>query len=369
MTSMDFSDETYVRLYVRDTVTWKLLSWQARVVMVFMLRSGFDRSGTFQIPPGIVTKRDDQSRNVTSADVTNRDDQSRNVTSEVFEVDTVKLVRSVAAVTELPIEVVNEGLMEIFPHGIWVLTEESVFWPKYVEAQTCSRTSRARKTLERQRRTADAATKTVVEPVTKRDQLSQIVRPRARAHARATAAASDLPTSSGSPDSQEDLDLPNRSGSPDSSEPLGGKEGAAAAGGPGGDAGDDGGLDCDGVERVKYTGITSPAVVNAGSGKVPCPSDLQAVDTVMSMVLEQASAEAVESVRRRFVLRYMSDPADRRTIRAWRKALATALQQDTVAEMRRLQRAAAKELREQEREDAASGKRRSQVFDEREFSR
>jgi hypothetical protein len=361
---MDFSDETYVRMYVRDTVTWKLLSWESRTVLLFMLRSGFDRSGIFQADRSLVTKRDALSQNVTSDHVTKRDALSQNVTESDDEFDMVGLKRAVAAVTELPFHVVDVGLEPLLAHGIWTLTEHGVVWPRYVEAQTCSRTSRARKTLERQRKAADAASRPPIEDVTKRDGMSRRACPPARAHARAAAAAAcSLPirleqaTRSGGPE-----DLPDRLGSPDRSAGLGSQLVAAAAGGPGGDGFED--PDDDGVVVVDGG---YPEGRGSGGRKIPCPPDLGLASSVMQLLQQDSCPEAVESVRRKFVAKSMSDPSDRRSIRAWRKALATAVNQDSVAEMRRLQRVSAKEARDQEHDDAASGKRRAQVFDEREF--
>lgn len=139
---VNFADEDYVRLYTRDTVTWKLLGWQGRTVLVMMLRSGFDRCGVFRA----------------SHSVTGCHDLSRDVT----------------AVTELPREVVEEGLRQVMAEGIWVITESGLTWPGYVEAQTCAKTDRARKVLERRR---NVARELSGEPVTIRDQMSRSVTP------------------------------------------------------------------------------------------------------------------------------------------------------------------------------------------------
>lgn len=122
---MHFADEQYVRLYTRDTTTWKLLGWQGRVVMLMMLRNGFDRSGVFEVG--------DVSRNVTPSH---------------------NLYRAVTAVTELPKEVVELGLEQVISEGVWIKTATGLVWPKYVEAQTTRRTDKSRKRLERDRRLA-----------------------------------------------------------------------------------------------------------------------------------------------------------------------------------------------------------------------
>jgi hypothetical protein len=45
---VDYANESYVRLYVRDTTTWKLLSWEARSVLCLLLRK-VDRSGSLEV--------------------------------------------------------------------------------------------------------------------------------------------------------------------------------------------------------------------------------------------------------------------------------------------------------------------------------
>lgn len=45
---MDWANERYVRLFVRDTTTWKLLPWQSRALLALILRK-LDRSGVIDI--------------------------------------------------------------------------------------------------------------------------------------------------------------------------------------------------------------------------------------------------------------------------------------------------------------------------------
>lgn len=45
---MNFEDERYVRLYTRDTTTWKLWSWQARFVFMSLIRK-VDRAGILEV--------------------------------------------------------------------------------------------------------------------------------------------------------------------------------------------------------------------------------------------------------------------------------------------------------------------------------
>lgn len=108
---MNFSDEEYVRLYVRDTVTWEMLPWQAKALLCLALRK-FDRSGLFEFGHYDPTK-------------------------------------ALASKTTLPSEHVEIGLKAILDEKIWELEENCFFWPKYTEAQTCRRSDRLRKRLER----------------------------------------------------------------------------------------------------------------------------------------------------------------------------------------------------------------------------
>lgn len=49
---MDFGNERYVRLYVRDTTTWKRLGFEGQTVLALMLRKA-DRAGVIDIDPDI----------------------------------------------------------------------------------------------------------------------------------------------------------------------------------------------------------------------------------------------------------------------------------------------------------------------------
>ena len=47
---MNFEDERFVKIYTRDTVTWKLLGWEGRCVLAMLLRK-VDRAGCLDVPP------------------------------------------------------------------------------------------------------------------------------------------------------------------------------------------------------------------------------------------------------------------------------------------------------------------------------
>lgn len=114
---MDFADEPYVRKYTRKTLTSRLLGWEGRAVMDAMLGE-FDAAGIFAI----------------RGDATS----------------------CVSAITELPVEIVRVGLERLVETETWVITDRSITWPTFEEAQNCSRSDRVRKREYRKRR-ADAA--------------------------------------------------------------------------------------------------------------------------------------------------------------------------------------------------------------------
>lgn len=111
---MDYADEPYRRLYIRRTVTNKLLGWEGRAVMHEM-HYELDRSGVFDFPGG-------------------------------------DPVDSVAVATGLPTKVVRVGLKRLFDTETWKLEGSTIVWPNYLEAQTCSRSDRARQQTSRKRR-------------------------------------------------------------------------------------------------------------------------------------------------------------------------------------------------------------------------
>ena len=91
---MNYADEPYVRLYTRDTVTWKLMSFEAKTVMMFMLRNGFDRSGAL--------------------DVGDHD-----------------LPDVVAAIAGVPKEVAKVGVPELLANKTFFLADGLLIWPQY----------------------------------------------------------------------------------------------------------------------------------------------------------------------------------------------------------------------------------------------
>lgn len=116
---MNYEDESYVRLYTRDTASWRLLGWEGQTVLMHMLRDRFDRAG-------------------------------------VFNCDGHSASRAVTAVTGLPADLVDRGLAAVLAEKIWVEQEGKLVWPKFVKAQTCRKADRIRQQESRKNRLESA---------------------------------------------------------------------------------------------------------------------------------------------------------------------------------------------------------------------
>jgi hypothetical protein len=111
---VNFSDEEYVRLYTSDTVTWKCLGWQGQALLSLALRK-FDRAG-------------------------------------VLEFGRHGPEKALMVATGVPLEVVAAGLSALLSEQVWVIDGDRIFWPKYIDAQTCTRSQRVRQRASRARR-------------------------------------------------------------------------------------------------------------------------------------------------------------------------------------------------------------------------
>jgi len=114
---MDWSNETYVRLYVRDTTTWLKLKWEGQCLLMQLLRK-VDRSGR---QDGIVDPVEDLS-----------------------------------LVTGLPEDVVDRGLQKLLKHEVVEINEEILVFPNYVEAQTATKSDKQRQKESREKRRLEA---------------------------------------------------------------------------------------------------------------------------------------------------------------------------------------------------------------------
>ena len=113
---LDFANETWVRLYKRDTVTLKLLSWQARAVLWELLRK-CDRSG-----------------------VIDTDGHG---------------VAGIAALIGIPLDVVAVGIGELVASETLAITTGGYVIPRFVEAQETPQSGSARNRVWREKRRDD----------------------------------------------------------------------------------------------------------------------------------------------------------------------------------------------------------------------
>lgn len=121
---MNFEDEHYVRIYTRDTKTWKRWGWEAQTVFMHVMRK-LDKAG-------VLDDIDDP-------------------------------VPDVALMTGLPESVVEVGLPKILKSGTLEINGTALVAPKYIEAQTAAKSDAQRQRERREKRRAEARR------VTKRD--------------------------------------------------------------------------------------------------------------------------------------------------------------------------------------------------------
>lgn len=127
---MNWSEEKYVKLFVRETPTWRAWPWQARAVAPLLMKH-LEPDGSLSV-------------------------------------GRLEPARAVAVTIDLPTDVVAPGVAAMLEDGTLELRDERLWWPKFEEAQE-SRKSDAQKQRdyrdrERTRKSADKLTN----PVTKR---------------------------------------------------------------------------------------------------------------------------------------------------------------------------------------------------------
>lgn len=126
---MNWEDERWIKVYVRDTVTWKLWRWQARFVFMSLLRK-VDRAGVIDVGPrGVV---------------------------------------GLAAVLEIPTEIVRDGMDQLVePDDLGDATvvwhDTQVLIPRFIAAQE-AKTSDAQRQRESRQRRADIAKRNLNAP-------------------------------------------------------------------------------------------------------------------------------------------------------------------------------------------------------------
>lgn len=109
---MRFEDERYVRLYTRDTVTWKMLTWQGRCLFMALLRK-IDRAGIIDLGEAGA--------------------------------------RGIAAIAELPVEVVEAGLESLLERDTIRVANGILLLPNFMAAQEARQSDRARQAAHRER--------------------------------------------------------------------------------------------------------------------------------------------------------------------------------------------------------------------------
>jgi len=130
--ALDWSNERYVRLYTRDTATWKLVDWRARTVLLHLLRK-VDRAGVLDVG----------------------DDGELGL----------------AAVLELPLEeVVEPGIAQLVKRGVVVNSGTAYLLPNFLAAQEAVASDRQRQRDARDRRRA-----ATMSAAAERDQSSRSV--------------------------------------------------------------------------------------------------------------------------------------------------------------------------------------------------
>jgi hypothetical protein len=145
---MRFEDERYVRVYTRDTTTWKLLPWQSRALLPLIMRK-LDRAGIMELVA----------------------DES------AYEV--------IAAHVDVPMDVVVPGLDALVKRQVVVVHNGVLFMPNFLHAQTVAQSDKSRAAKSRETTVAVMLAKTKGVPieapeepngsVTKRDSSSRNV--------------------------------------------------------------------------------------------------------------------------------------------------------------------------------------------------
>lgn len=134
---MDWTNEHYIRVYTRDTTTWKLLGWDGQSVMMQVFRK-LDAAG-------------------------------------VLEIDTLEPWEAVVIHCGAPEAVARNGMQRCLERGVFVHNGQYLFAPKFQEAQHSSKSDRQRQKESRETRAAEVKrkgvtnTSQVVTPVTERD--------------------------------------------------------------------------------------------------------------------------------------------------------------------------------------------------------
>lgn len=110
---MRWEDEPFIKVYVRDTVTWLRLEWQGQAVLTLLMRK-LDRAGMLDLA------------GATPAE-------------------------AVCALLRMPVDVVEVGLQKLFSTKTLEHANDRLIAPNYVEAQEARQSDKQRKAAERRR--------------------------------------------------------------------------------------------------------------------------------------------------------------------------------------------------------------------------
>lgn len=110
---MNWEDERYVRLYTRDTVTWKLWDWRARTTFMHMCRKA-DRAGVLDVGESGVA--------------------------------------GLAALVDLPFDIVDSGVAQLEASGTVEHAASSFVIVRFIEAQEAKSTNAQRQRAWREKR-------------------------------------------------------------------------------------------------------------------------------------------------------------------------------------------------------------------------
>lgn len=107
-----------MRIYTRDTKTWKLLGWEAQAVMTLLARR-FDRAG---------------------------------LVDDVYNGEDVAVMIGYG----FPVETAEKGLRRLLEKNVWTIVEDGLFWPNFADAQEASQSDAQRARTSREKRKAKA---------------------------------------------------------------------------------------------------------------------------------------------------------------------------------------------------------------------
>lgn len=165
---MDFEDEDYVRLYIRDTPTWKALGWEGQTVFCLTMRKVGRRTG-------------------------------------VLETEGFSPEEAIASVTDLPLDIATRGLAALVKREVAIVESGRIVLPKFLKAQWARRGDAARK---RDSRDAQAAEESVTAKASVPRKSRSVTRGHTRSQASRNVPSQSHPSQSNPiPDQDPDLAL------------------------------------------------------------------------------------------------------------------------------------------------------------------